>query len=779
MASLGNLTLDLVARVGGFTGALDKAGRDSNKFSKSVTDGFQKMGAAVGVAAVAAAGSIAYFVKQSIDMAEEANKMAQATGLTVEAFTGLAYAAKLSELDIEQFKGGMTKLNKTLAEAGVGGKEQASIFKALGISVKDASGNLRAGDDVLKDIAEKFAAMPDGVDKSATALKIFGKAGADMIPFLNEGKDGITAMVKEAEALGLVLSTTQAQAADQFNDSLTTLGQVSRGAANNVAGALLPALNSLTGMMIDVAKDTGTASEFGNILAGVLKFVASTAITGATAIMNIGRVIGGVAAAASLAAQGEFKLAAATLAQITADNKAATAVADERVKKLMNTDYEAIGKKAAKVSDILGKAASIAAGDTAKHTKVIKDQTNAIDEQIKSLQHQYEIIGMTETESKLWDMDQKGATGTQLKQAEAILKKIDALKAEKTAQDEVAEQQKADQAEIEQNLEDYQALIRDLMTDEEKYKELIQERLDIMARVGGMPDSEMTARIVGADVTKAPTFGGGTPKDGFSEIDSADAELEAWYEKEIERQELAQELALFNVELFEETEDKKQEIYEEYSAKKDEIDKARLKTQSDLNMAAAQGEIAIFESLAESMSGITKNFAGESSTAYKAMFAIQKIFAAAAIIVNTEIAASKAAATAGNVFSGQVMAAMIRVAGYAQAGMVAGMALAGMAHDGIDSVPQDGTWMLKKGERVSTSETSAKLDKTLDSVAKQTSGGDAPIVNLYEDKNKAGQVESRQQDGQRVIDIWISDIMGDGRTQKAMSRKFGLQTVGV
>lgn len=159
------------------------------------------------------------------------------------------------------------------------------------------------------------------------------------------------------------------------------------------------------------------------------------------------------------------------------------------------------------------------------------------------------------------------------------------------------------------------------------------------------------------------------------------------------------------------------------------------------------------------------------------MFALQKIFAAAMIIVNTEIAASKAGAELG--IFGLPMAAVIRATGYAQAGMVAGMALGGMAHDGINSVPEDGTWLLKKGERVTTADTSAKLDRTLESVSQQASnGGGAPIVNLYEDKSKAGQVESRQQDDRRVIDIWVADLLGDGKAQKAMSRKFGLQPVG-
>ena len=109
-------------------------------------------------------------------------------------------------------------------------------------------------------------------------------------------------------------------------------------------------------------------------------------------------------------------------------------------------------------------------------------------------------------------------------------------------------------------------------------------------------------------------------------------------------------------------------------------------------------------------------------------------------------------------------------------GAVASLSLAGMAHEGIDAIPETGTWLLEKGERVTTAETSAKLDNTLSDI--QSGGAGAPVVNLYEDASKAGTVNSRQENGQDVIDIFVSNIMCDGKAQQAISRKFGIQGVG-
>lgn len=107
-----------------------------------------------------------------------------------------------------------------------------------------------------------------------------------------------------------------------------------------------------------------------------------------------------------------------------------------------------------------------------------------------------------------------------------------------------------------------------------------------------------------------------------------------------------------------------------------------------------------------------------------------------------------------------------------------GVALAGMAHDGIDSIPETGTWLLQKGERVTTAQTSAKLDKTLNDIKSPTGNG-GTTVNLIEDASRAGQSETRRGDqGEEMIDVFVADLLGDGRVADAMGRKYGLQTAG-
>ena len=76
-------------------------------------------------------------------------------------------------------------LSRTMSAAKDGGEEQSKAFKKLGVSVKDTKGNLRSAGDVMTDIQAKLSTLPDGAEKTALAMKLLGKSGADMIPFLD------------------------------------------------------------------------------------------------------------------------------------------------------------------------------------------------------------------------------------------------------------------------------------------------------------------------------------------------------------------------------------------------------------------------------------------------------------------------------------------------------------------------------------------------------------------------------------------------------------------
>lgn len=120
-----------------------------------------------------------------------------------------------------------------------------------------------------------------------------------------------------------------------------------------------------------------------------------------------------------------------------------------------------------------------------------------------------------------------------------------------------------------------------------------------------------------------------------------------------------------------------------------------------------------FSSITDSMGAMF----GEQSVMYKAAFVTQKAFALAQAAVQLPMAMAQALSSQPFPYN---LAAMATVAGLMATitSSISSAALTGMAHNGIDSVPSTGTWLLEKGERVMTADTSARLDSTLENLRK-------------------------------------------------------------
>lgn len=245
-AQIGALRVALGLDSAQFSAGLKSANTGLSKFAKSAAIGF----AAVAAAATAAGAALAVAVKGSIDRADDLSKTAQRIGVTTEALSRLEWAAKLSDVSLQQLSTGMQRLSRNMLEVSQGkGAQAATAFQALGISVTDAAGNLRSSDEVFADIAERFANMPDGAEKTALAMQLLGRAGAEMIPLLNSGRNGLAEMADESDRLGNTLSTRTGKAAEAFNDSITRLQAGLQGMVNRIAEAALPTLNNLIGTL--------------------------------------------------------------------------------------------------------------------------------------------------------------------------------------------------------------------------------------------------------------------------------------------------------------------------------------------------------------------------------------------------------------------------------------------------------------------------------------------------------------------------------------------------
>jgi hypothetical protein len=182
---------------------------------------------------------LAGMVKGTIEAGDAMYDMAQRTGVSVEALARFKKAAATSGTDLDAVAKGLVKLSKNMVDAAAGGKESAATFAALGIDVKKADGSLKAADEVLLEVADRFKQMPDGAAKTALALRLVGKSGAELIPLLNQGSKAI-------EQLSVKMTTAFAEKADQYSDKLARLGGKIGALGADLTIALLPALESIT-----------------------------------------------------------------------------------------------------------------------------------------------------------------------------------------------------------------------------------------------------------------------------------------------------------------------------------------------------------------------------------------------------------------------------------------------------------------------------------------------------------------------------------------------------
>jgi len=235
---------------------IDNAKRSASGFTGAIRGLASSMGPLGGVlqslAPALTGAGLAAMAHSAITTADNMNDLRQKTGVSVEVLSQFSRAAEMSGTTIEGVGGAMTKLNRGMAEAARTGKGPAvEALRTLGISATDAQGKLRTADQVMLDVAARFAKMPDGAQKAGLAIQLFGRAGADMIPMLNMGDKAI-------RDLSVTMTTEFAESADELNDKLAQLQADFSRIGIEVATSLMPAILGLADA-VKVAADAFAA----------------------------------------------------------------------------------------------------------------------------------------------------------------------------------------------------------------------------------------------------------------------------------------------------------------------------------------------------------------------------------------------------------------------------------------------------------------------------------------------------------------------------------------
>lgn len=376
MAIVSDIEIRLMANIARLQQDMDQARQAVNSSMSSIRDAANSAGKALGALAVGfAAGAFAGWIKGAIDATDAVSDISQRTGVAIKDIAGLQMWFQKGGNEAGVFESTMVKLSKKIGEGG-------AEFEKLGIKTRDANGAIRSNVEVLMDSADAFAAMEDGTAKTALAVDLFGKSGAELIPLLNEGSDGLREMNDMAERLGLTFDEKTVDAAGDFNDTLDFMAAASQGVARQVAAQLLPSLNAVTESMFEFITAGNGVQNAAAVIGTGFKLIYTAGVLVTQAFNVLGKTAGMLAAQIASLFQLEFKQAMNIGHAWQADMKDVfTSTA-----KTIGDTWSGAGGTVVEALVKTTSAGTVAAGASDKAGKAAKQQADAYGNLIEAIQ---------------------------------------------------------------------------------------------------------------------------------------------------------------------------------------------------------------------------------------------------------------------------------------------------------------------------------------------------------------------------------------------------------
>ncbi|HEY1685536.1 MAG TPA: hypothetical protein VGG19_12290 [Tepidisphaeraceae bacterium] len=221
----GSIVADLGLNTSSFVGGMLEAQGVAALFPQVVTDfianpllgaaeaakeAFEKIEAVLG-------GSLTEIIEHVGESLHQLSNAAIETGVSVSFLSGISAAASEAGVGTMQLAEAMNFLNRNAADAASGNKDAATAFMRLGISVTDATGQIRPTQDLLMDLADAIKSLPNAAMQAKAAMDVMGRSGADLLPFLKEGSAGIRDWIDTSNQLGATVTSNAADAADAFS----------------------------------------------------------------------------------------------------------------------------------------------------------------------------------------------------------------------------------------------------------------------------------------------------------------------------------------------------------------------------------------------------------------------------------------------------------------------------------------------------------------------------------------------------------------------------------
>lgn len=812
--SLGTLTLDLVARIGGFLDPIRRAEQESNASFGKMREGLNKFGAAAGAAVAAVGAAMVTLTMQTAEQANEITRLSNISGMSTDAFQEMAAGAKVFGIEQEQLadilKDTQEKFGEFIAIEGGGAID---FFEQIADQVNVTAEEFRAlgGADALQLYINGLEKAGVSQNEMIAYMEMIASESSRLIPLIRNNGEAMAFFGEEARKAGAILDQETIKAANEMEAAGYMLDLQLQGLKNEIAAELMPKLAGLGSDLLGLAKDTGAAEIAADVLVGGLRGVIKIAIGASGAVNLLGKSIAGMAAGAGAAFEGVtwddwMSFGSKDVLRKISGNKDAVRAAlaaahtdiEAEVEKIAQSLATVDGKSDAdrqaelkKYADFLEQRKALEAdarrgsGTSGSLGKKAADeakaQADAIASQMEGERKARESLFNSMRDSYMSETD---VVAAELERRRALIAEFtvgnkeeydrlnqlaldwaneqSALIHEREVQEQISRDQSLDryrqyfesqeqlikrhyQREIELvkastklsateqeaaiealNIERDESIANYNLGEAQKLAalrshtktalDLIRERYEF-ERLAIQANAKMTEdeKIVQLDALNSGEQNeiGDLQSGAAGRMGGLVAEMEGTGDFERLRLEREDRLAIIQEALDAEV------LAEE--------DAAERRLQVERDYAASRNDLILShgEELLGTMSGIMKSLAGEQSTAYKVMFAMEKGISIARSIMAIQTGIAMAAA---NPFP-RNLGAMASVAAATMniVGSIQSVKMVGQAHDGIMSVPNSGSWNLEKGERVLPQDTAMRLDSTLNNIQ---SGGSAKAINV-------------------------------------------------
>lgn len=795
--SLGTLTIDLIAKVGGFVQGMDKAERASQKWRDQVTKDAKEVGAsilAVGAAAATAAIGIGAaglsIVKNTAQQVTEADRWAKSLKMSTQDLLSWQYAAEQAGLTGDNIADIFKDINDKVGDAVLNKSgEAAQALDTLGLSAKKLSE--QSPDKQLMAISEALQKIPSHAGKT-NILESLGNDLSKMLPLFENNNEKLKQFIQLSKDFGVAPPQEDIDNLVKVNQFFQDIETSARGLKMEIASGLakvdLTPLQAGLDDIRDVFTDPAVLQGLSDLVGEAISLVGA-----------VGRIAGGLG---TIAAYTRSRIGAVSGNYDAADERDI----EERIRFLgkrgnqsreQKEELDFLNKrlsflrsiKGALTADQIDKGAkgltsllsdlgidapkgndySLGKGDSNQNQQKTKTKSNSTDNTFKNklldLQRQAALIDTT------------GKKTVEVTELEKINFEVASGNLSKLS--EAQKEQLRDAAKV--------------IDSKKEELRINKENAKLAEYVSGLARQNKIVRQ-GFNNQVSSRYSGDKERARLQETNDIKFDFESKQEdllNQLQSGDIDQSLYDKKKDALQKSLDERLKIQEEYYKSLDELQKDgvagfvsgvsdQAAAYSNLYENMQQVGAQTFSSLTDMV--ITWAETGKLNAQDFAATFIQSVGAALLQYAAAQVAlAALSAFTAwiGVPYIGPAVASTQAIAAAAAAGVfmtAIGSALHGQAHDGIDSVPETGTWLLQKGERVTTAKTSAKLDATLDRVSKDSAGGKLPDVRIStvvngdpDQRTLALLKETQKQAVQEALNVSANQIAtGTGKIGKAM-----------